>query len=170
MRQKRASEPENHERWLVSYADFITLLFAFFVMMFASTQSDKLKAKEVSESVREALEHVVLGARIQCGGRLVQNQELGVAQVGARQRDLLPFPAGKLHAAFEAPSKLLPVTERQPLDHPVGLALLCRHLHGAVVRLPVADPSHRDVLPRAHLVAHEVLEDHTDLAVQIFRL
>ena len=48
MRHKRASEPENHERWLVSYADFITLLFAFFVVMFASTQSDKLKAKEVS--------------------------------------------------------------------------------------------------------------------------
>jgi chemotaxis protein MotB len=48
---------ENHERWLVSYADFITLLFAFFVVMFASTQSDKNKAREVSDSVREALEH-----------------------------------------------------------------------------------------------------------------
>jgi chemotaxis protein MotB len=41
----------------VSYADFITLLFAFFVMMFASTQTDKNKAREVSDSVREALEH-----------------------------------------------------------------------------------------------------------------
>jgi chemotaxis protein MotB len=48
---------ENHERWLVSYADFITLLFAFFVVMFASTQADKNKAKAVSDSVREALEH-----------------------------------------------------------------------------------------------------------------
>ena len=64
MRQKRASEPENHERWLVSYADFITLLFAFFVVMFASTQSDKLKAKEVSDSVREALEHGQFSAAI----------------------------------------------------------------------------------------------------------
>ena len=33
----------NHERWLVSYADFITLLFAFFVVMFASSQVDKKK-------------------------------------------------------------------------------------------------------------------------------
>ncbi|HZS50948.1 MAG TPA: OmpA family protein [Bryobacterales bacterium] len=33
----------NHERWLVSYADFITLLFAFFVVMFASSQVDKRK-------------------------------------------------------------------------------------------------------------------------------
>jgi chemotaxis protein MotB len=55
--RKKAPEPENHERWLVSYADFITLLFAFFVVMFASTQSDKNKAKAVSDSVRQALEH-----------------------------------------------------------------------------------------------------------------
>ncbi len=64
MRHKRAGEPENHERWMVSYADFITLLFAFFVVMFASTQSDKLKAKEVSDSVREALEHGQFSAAI----------------------------------------------------------------------------------------------------------
>ena len=31
----------NHERWLVSYADFITLMFAFFVVMFASSQADR---------------------------------------------------------------------------------------------------------------------------------
>ena len=48
--------PENHERWLVSYADFITLLFAFFVVMFASSQTDKSRAKEISEAVSKALE------------------------------------------------------------------------------------------------------------------
>jgi chemotaxis protein MotB len=56
-RKKKASgEHENHERWLVSYADFITLLFAFFVVMFASSQTDKFKAQAVSDSVKEALE------------------------------------------------------------------------------------------------------------------
>ena len=57
IRRKHDSEHANHERWLVSYADFITLLFAFFVVMFASTQADKNKAKAVSDSVRDALEH-----------------------------------------------------------------------------------------------------------------
>src|SRR5437867_9572594 len=63
-RAKKHAEHANHERWLVSYADFITLLFAFFVVMFASTQSDRKNAKAVSESVREALEHGQLSEAI----------------------------------------------------------------------------------------------------------
>ena len=55
-RKKKHPEHENHERWLISYADFITLLFAFFVVMFASSQADKGKAQQVSESVKTALE------------------------------------------------------------------------------------------------------------------
>jgi chemotaxis protein MotB len=54
-KKKGAPPPENHERWLVSYADFITLLFAFFVVMFASSQADKGRAKQVSEAVEKAL-------------------------------------------------------------------------------------------------------------------
>jgi len=48
---------ENHERWLVSYADFITLMFAFFVVMFASSQADRAKIKRVAQAVTEALEN-----------------------------------------------------------------------------------------------------------------
>ncbi len=55
-RKKKPQEHENHERWLVSYADFITLLFAFFVVMFATSQTDKGKAQQVSDSVKRALE------------------------------------------------------------------------------------------------------------------
>jgi chemotaxis protein MotB len=53
--RRKPPEHENHERWLVSYADFITLLFAFFVVMFASSQTDKSKAKQISEAVEKAL-------------------------------------------------------------------------------------------------------------------
>jgi chemotaxis protein MotB len=55
-RRQKSPEPENHERWLVSYADFITLLFAFFVVMFATSQTDKGKAQQVSDSVKRALD------------------------------------------------------------------------------------------------------------------
>ncbi len=55
-RKAKAAHHENHERWLVSYADFITLMFAFFVVMFASSQSDKGRAKQVSDSVTKALQ------------------------------------------------------------------------------------------------------------------
>ena len=54
-RRSRPATHENHERWLVSYADFITLLFAFFVVMFASGQTDKVKAQQVSDAVTSAL-------------------------------------------------------------------------------------------------------------------
>ncbi len=53
MNQPPHSE-ENHERWLVSYADYVTLLFAFFVVMFAISQADRSKAQQVSESVKKA--------------------------------------------------------------------------------------------------------------------
>ena len=56
MRRRRAPHHENHDRWLVSYADFITLMFAFFVVMFASSQADKTKVRRVAESVTKALE------------------------------------------------------------------------------------------------------------------
>jgi chemotaxis protein MotB len=55
MARKRQDSHPNHERWLVSYADFITLLFAFFVVMFATAQTDSVKARAVSESVKKAL-------------------------------------------------------------------------------------------------------------------
>jgi chemotaxis protein MotB len=63
-RKKKHAVPENHERWLISYADFITLLFAFFVVMFASSQADKGKAQQVSDSVKKALEGEKISAVI----------------------------------------------------------------------------------------------------------
>ena len=39
----------NHERWLVSYADFITLMFAFFVVLYASSQTDIRKQAQVAQ-------------------------------------------------------------------------------------------------------------------------
>jgi chemotaxis protein MotB len=54
MSKKKHPEHVNHERWLVSYADFITLLFAFFVVLFASSQSDKKKQIKLAEAMQSA--------------------------------------------------------------------------------------------------------------------
>ncbi|MBX3258154.1 MAG: OmpA family protein [Labilithrix sp.] len=54
-RKKKHPEHVNHERWLVSYADFITLLFAFFVVMFAVSQVDSKKVGRFTESFSKAV-------------------------------------------------------------------------------------------------------------------
>ena len=45
-------EHENHERWLLTYADMITLLVAFFMMLYAMSVSNKAKFEELALSVR----------------------------------------------------------------------------------------------------------------------
>ncbi len=49
--RRKQEEPENHERWLVSYADFITLLFAFFVVMYAISSVNEGKYRVLSETL-----------------------------------------------------------------------------------------------------------------------
>ena len=53
-RKKPAEEHENLERWLVSYADFMTLLFATFVVLYALAQSDVNSFKGIEEALRKA--------------------------------------------------------------------------------------------------------------------
>src|SRR5690554_8119614 len=50
-RRRRQQEESNKERWLVSYADFITLLFAFFVVMYSISSVNEGKYKVLSESM-----------------------------------------------------------------------------------------------------------------------
>jgi chemotaxis protein MotB len=81
-RTKKQPSPENHERWLVSYADFITLLFAFFVVMFATSQTDKSKATQVSDAVTKALDHGGVSAMVhEILGGTVDEKGQGNAQM-----------------------------------------------------------------------------------------
>jgi chemotaxis protein MotB len=96
-RTKRQAAPENHERWLVSYADFITLLFAFFVVMFATSQTDKAKASQVSDAVTKALDHGGVSAMVhEILGGTVDEKGQGNAQMrgpgGIRKGEKEPNP------------------------------------------------------------------------------
>jgi chemotaxis protein MotB len=53
-RKKKEEEHVNHERWLISYADFITLLFAFFVVMYAVSSINEGKYRVLSDSMVSA--------------------------------------------------------------------------------------------------------------------
>jgi chemotaxis protein MotB len=53
-RRKHVEEHTNHERWLVSYADFITLLFAFFVVMYSISQVNESKYRVLSNTLEDA--------------------------------------------------------------------------------------------------------------------
>lgn len=55
-RRYRTEEHENHERWLVSYADFITLLLALFVVMYAISQVNEGKYRKLTESLASAFD------------------------------------------------------------------------------------------------------------------
>ena len=57
-RRKRLRSHVNHERWLVSYADFITLLFAFFVVLYASSQVDKKKVGKLAMAIQVAFQEM----------------------------------------------------------------------------------------------------------------
>lgn len=58
MSRKRHEEHANHERWLVSYADFITLLFAFFVVLYSSSQVDKRKVGKLAMAIQVAFQQM----------------------------------------------------------------------------------------------------------------
>ena len=53
-RKRGEEENENLDRWLVSYADFITLMFAFFTIMYATSTKNFEQAKKFEDSVRKA--------------------------------------------------------------------------------------------------------------------
>src|SRR5947207_7410190 len=76
--RKRHTAHVNHERWLVSYADFVTLLFAFFVVLYSTSQVDKRKVGHLALAIQVAF------------------QELGIfsasnTRVPADMKDPMPF-------------------------------------------------------------------------------
>jgi len=66
----------SHERWLVSYADFITLLFAFFVVLYSSSQVDKRKIGKLATAIQTAFQQ--LGAFPGSGSPTPGNQNISL--------------------------------------------------------------------------------------------
>src|SRR5256885_6933253 len=97
--KKEAPPPENHERWLVSYADFITPLFAFFVVMFASSQTDKGRAKQISEAVEKALDN---GKTVGMPPAVAKNLG-GTVDDKGQGNAMMKGPGGAVHSPKDTP-------------------------------------------------------------------
>jgi chemotaxis protein MotB len=96
----------NLERWLVSYADFITLLFAFFVVMYAISQADIAKFRKVSASLRAAFSAGspvgVIELQGTSGGNTVSPFDAPINPGGR----ILDLPAGKVNVEKDADGEL----------------------------------------------------------------
>ena len=81
-RRRPPEEHENHERWLVSYADFITLLFAFFVVMYSISSINEGKYKILSDSLVGVFNQVDRSVKpIPIGEERPRTTEADVSQV-----------------------------------------------------------------------------------------
>ncbi|MEZ5447196.1 MAG: flagellar motor protein MotD [Gammaproteobacteria bacterium] len=95
-RRQHAEEHENHERWLVSYADFITLLFAFFVVMYAISSVNEGKYRVLSDTLDAAFRAPERSANLvnigeQARAPIVSpNAEFPGAQVGGPEQEGTP--------------------------------------------------------------------------------
>lgn len=180
-RKKKTPEAENHERWLVSYADFITLLFAFFVVMFATSQTDKAKAQQVSESVKRALDGekmtTVLAAIL---GGTVNDRGKGNAMMrgpGGVQKQVPEKPEDKKEKLAELVPSLKILSEELKKEIESGRIEISMQPRGLVVSFAQAAlfPSGEDVIsPDAYEGLEKVaaainrlpnpvrLEGHTD--------
>jgi chemotaxis protein MotB len=102
-RRRKPAAQINHERWLVSYADFVTLLFAFFVVLYASAQIDKQRATRLSDAINSAFQQlgvfekdnhkpgnvepkITLPSSINAAEDLSHWAQLGKEQLGADQK------------------------------------------------------------------------------------
>ena len=77
-RKKQPEEHVNHERWLISYADFITLLFAFFVVMYSISSVNEGKYRVLSTSMVTAFGTPVRSLEPIQVGELVRDKPKGL--------------------------------------------------------------------------------------------
>jgi chemotaxis protein MotB len=96
---------ENHDRWLVSYADFVTLLFAFFVLMFASSRMDAVKVKALSQSVNNAFQGRSTGSEPGTVNNLAQASEVLTRELANE------IASGKIGVAMESRGLVISLQE-----------------------------------------------------------
>ena len=81
MRKRKKEDHANHERWLVSYADFITLLFAFFVVLYSSSQVDKRRVGQLALAIQVAFQQMGIFQASNTKPAMLESEPMPFAQV-----------------------------------------------------------------------------------------
>src|SRR6266566_5359623 len=124
-------------------------------------QQGQTTARQVVETRVDA----IFGLYVERGGRLIEHQDLAVAQVGAGQRQLLPFAAGELAVAQFSPQQRLQAIWEAFKQGSASRLLQRVTLKFAVTQ--VFEPPQADILARREFVAPKVLEDGTHHVTQL---
>ncbi len=145
--KKKHPEHVNLERWLVSYADFITLLFAFFVIMYAISQADISKFKKVSQSIKAAFSAAGPVGMIDLGGASGGNTANPLDTIEPPGGRVMNLPAGKTNTASDPDPQLQEIKEllEETISLELGVTDLSEKMQmnfdsrGLVVRLAAKD-------------------------------
>ena len=123
MSKKKHEEHENHERWLVSYADFITLLFAFFVVMYSISSVNEGRFRTVSDSIKAALHPIVSPLAIPTPFQVGNNKPSSIVPNVVPSRDMAVRRLQQALKTLQASVRPETVQITEPGDSTIVLSL-----------------------------------------------
>lgn len=123
MSKKKHEEHENHERWLVSYADFITLLFAFFVVMYSISSVNEGRFRTVSDSIKAALHPIVSPPAIPTPFQVGNNKPSSIVPNVVPSRDMAVRRLQQALKTLQASVRPETVQITEPGDSTIVLSL-----------------------------------------------
>jgi len=172
LNRKSAPSKVSHDRWLVSYADFITLLFAFFVVLYAFAKADEKRQAQVADAIDS-------GFRALSIAHAMQNRSISSHSSGSAQP--IPVPQARVYPAATVRADLEHI--RRDLEHRLaaqianrivavqlgrdGLVISLREAgffdSGSAAPKPETIPTLRQIADALHGTPYDVrIEGHTD--------
>ncbi|HUH63284.1 MAG TPA: OmpA family protein [Terracidiphilus sp.] len=152
MRRRRHTESaENHDRWLVSYSDFVTLLFAFFVVLFASAYRDKHSVIRVANAIHQGFQSlgVLPGGHdkyaIAYSGS--PTEEPFAPSPNASRKGLPPGPSAK--EVFELEQQLQSAMGSELKNHEMEMSITPEGFVISLKELGFFNSGHAELLPGA---------------------